>query len=133
MNLVGPRPHPVTNLELLTLVARNLNEVAGAAFGCYALRLVVPPGLTGWAQVRYRYANNVDEEIEKLRYDLHYIKNMTPWLDVQVAFETVAVMVKGKGKGAWGASSASIASTERLHTAATMRTFGFSRKVLARI
>jgi exopolysaccharide biosynthesis polyprenyl glycosylphosphotransferase len=123
MNLVGPRPHPVTNLELLTLVARNLNEVAGAAFGCYALRLVVPPGLTGWAQVRYRYANNLDEEIEKLRYDLHYIKHMSVWLDVQIAFETVAVMVRGK----------SSQRAEPVHSAATARTFGFSRRVLARI
>ena len=65
MNLVGPRPHPVSNLELFTLVARNLSDVAGAAIGCYALRLVVPPGITGWAQVRYQYANNLDEEIEK--------------------------------------------------------------------
>jgi lipopolysaccharide/colanic/teichoic acid biosynthesis glycosyltransferase/protein involved in polysaccharide export with SLBB domain len=95
MNLVGPRPHPVTNLELLTLVARNLNEVAGAAIGCYALRLIVPPGLTGWAQVRYRYANNLDEEIEKLRYDLHYVKNLSPWLDLLIMAETIGVMVRG--------------------------------------
>jgi exopolysaccharide biosynthesis polyprenyl glycosylphosphotransferase len=95
MNLVGPRPHPVSNLELLTLVARNLNEVAGAAIGCYALRLIVPPGITGWAQVRYRYANNLDEEIEKLRYDLHYVKNLSPWLDLQIMVETVGVMVRG--------------------------------------
>jgi len=126
MNLVGPRPHPVTNLELLTLVARNLNEVAGAAFGCYALRLVVPPGLTGWAQVRYRYANNVDEEIEKLRYDLHYIKHMSPWLDLQIAFETVAVMVRGK-------SSGSKVSTVTAPSASTVRAYGLSRKVLGRI
>ena len=97
MNLVGPRPHPVSNLELFTLVARNLNEVAGAAIGCYALRLVVPPGITGWAQVRYRYANNLDEEIEKLRYDLHYVKHMSLWLDMQILFETVAVMLRGRG------------------------------------
>ena len=97
MNLVGPRPHPVTNLELLTLVARNLNEVAGAAFGCYALRLVVPPGLTGWAQVRYRYANNLDEEIEKLRYDLYYVKHMSPWMDARIVFATAAAMVRGRG------------------------------------
>ena len=97
MNLVGPRPHPVTNLELFTLVARNLSDVAGAAIGCYALRLVVPPGLTGWAQVRYRYANNLDEEIEKLRYDLHYIKHMSPWLDLRILAETIGVMVRGRG------------------------------------
>ena len=97
MNLVGPRPHPVTNLELLTLVARNLSDVAGFAIGCYALRLVVPPGLTGWAQVRYRYANNLDEEIEKLRYDLHYVKHMSPWLDLRILAETFGVMLRGRG------------------------------------
>ncbi len=97
MNLIGPRPHPVTNLELFTLVARNLSEVAGAAIGCYALRLVVPPGITGWAQVRYRYANNLDEEIEKLRYDLHYVKHMSLWLDLRIVMETVTVMLRGRG------------------------------------
>ena len=126
MNLVGPRPHPVTNLELLTLVARNLNAVAGAAVGCYALRLVVPPGVTGWAQVRYRYANNVDEEIEKLRYDLHYIKHMSPWLDLRIAFETVRVMMFGRAAGhesqARGAASPNAA-----------RSAAFSRKVLTRL
>jgi lipopolysaccharide/colanic/teichoic acid biosynthesis glycosyltransferase/protein involved in polysaccharide export with SLBB domain len=125
MNLVGPRPHPVSNLELLTLVARNLNEVAGAALGWYSLRLVVPPGITGWAQVRYRYANNLEEEIEKLRYDLHYIKNMTPWLDLRIAFDTVAVMVRGRATGRPAETAVA--------TADVARGFGFSRKVLTRI
>ena len=126
MNLVGPRPHPVSNLELFTLVARNLNEVAGAALGWYSLRLVVPPGITGWAQVRYRYANNLEEEIEKLRYDLHYIKNMTPWLDLRIAFDTVAVMV-------WGRGPRNNEGERAVATAAAARSFGFSRKVLTRI
>jgi exopolysaccharide biosynthesis polyprenyl glycosylphosphotransferase len=93
MNLVGPRPHPVTNLELFTLVGRNLNELTGAAIGCYALRLLVRPGMTGWAQVRYRYANNLDEEIEKLRYDLYYIKHRSPWLDLRILAATLKVVV----------------------------------------
>lgn len=113
MNLVGPRPHPVTNLELLTLVARNLNEVAGMAVGCYALRLVVPPGITGWAQVRYRYANNLDEEIEKLRYDLHYIKHMSPLLDLRIICETLAVMVRGSAQTATPNAAANGAAAER--------------------
>jgi lipopolysaccharide/colanic/teichoic acid biosynthesis glycosyltransferase/protein involved in polysaccharide export with SLBB domain len=117
MNLVGPRPHPVTNLELLTLVARNLNEVAGAAFGCYALRLVVPPGLTGWAQVRYRYANNLDEEIEKLRYDLYYIKHMSPWFDLRIAVETAVVMLCGRG----ATERAAAPSNSRLAAASPFR------------
>jgi exopolysaccharide biosynthesis polyprenyl glycosylphosphotransferase len=93
MNLVGPRPHPVSNLELFTLVGRNLNELTGAAIGCYALRLLVRPGMTGWAQVRYRYANNLDEEIEKLRYDLYYIKHRSPWLDLRILAATLKVVV----------------------------------------
>jgi lipopolysaccharide/colanic/teichoic acid biosynthesis glycosyltransferase len=92
MNLVGPRPHPVSNLELFTLVARNLNELTGAAISCYALRTSVLPGITGWAQVRYRYANNLEEEIEKLKYDLYYIKHMSSWLDLLILFETVRVV-----------------------------------------
>ena len=92
MNRVGPRPHPVSNLALFTLVARNLNELTGEATSCYALRLMVRPGLTGWAQVRYRYANNLDEEIEKLRYDIYYVKRMSLLLDLQVLLETFNVI-----------------------------------------
>jgi polysaccharide export outer membrane protein len=92
MNLVGPRPHPITNFELFTLVARNLNELSGAAISCYELRTLVRPGLTGWAQVRYRYANNLDEELEKLRYDLYYVKRISFWLDVRILLETAKVL-----------------------------------------
>jgi lipopolysaccharide/colanic/teichoic acid biosynthesis glycosyltransferase/protein involved in polysaccharide export with SLBB domain len=92
MNLIGPRPHPVSNLELLTLVARNLNELTGAAISCYTLRALVRPGLTGWAQVRYRYANNLEEELEKLRYDLYYVKHLSLWLDLRIVLETIKVL-----------------------------------------
>jgi lipopolysaccharide/colanic/teichoic acid biosynthesis glycosyltransferase len=95
MNLVGPRPHPVSNLAMFTVVARNLSDMTGVAVGCYPLRLMVRPGLTGWAQVRYRYANNLHEEIEKLRFDLYYVRHMSLWLDLRIMFETVAVMVRG--------------------------------------
>jgi lipopolysaccharide/colanic/teichoic acid biosynthesis glycosyltransferase len=94
MNLVGPRPHPVSNLELFTLVARNLNDLTGAAISCYALRTSVRPGLTGWAQVRYQYANNLEEEIEKLRYDLYYIKHLSIWLDLRILVETVKLICR---------------------------------------
>jgi exopolysaccharide biosynthesis polyprenyl glycosylphosphotransferase len=96
MTLVGPRPHPVSNLDLFTLVARNLNELPGTAIGYYELRSLVPPGLTGWAQVRYGYANNLEQEIEKLRFDLFYVKYASPWLDVRILFETVRVMLFGR-------------------------------------
>jgi lipopolysaccharide/colanic/teichoic acid biosynthesis glycosyltransferase len=96
MNLVGPRPHPVSNLDLFTLVARNLNELSGVAIGYYELRSMVRPGLTGWAQVRYGYANNLEEEIEKLRFDLYYVKHASPWLDLRILFETARVMLCGR-------------------------------------
>ena len=95
MNLVGPRPHPLSNFELFTLVARNLNELTGSAVGYYALRTMIPPGMTGWAQVRYRYANNVDEEIEKLRYDLYYVKHASKLLDLRILAETVTIIFRG--------------------------------------
>jgi len=95
MNLVGPRPHPVSNFELFTVVCRNLNELTGSAIGYYTLRTMVRPGMTGWAQVRYRYANNIEEEIEKLRYDLYYVKHAGPLLDLRVLASTVRVVLFG--------------------------------------
>ena len=56
----------------------------------YGLRSTVRPGVTGWAQIRYGYANNLAEETEKMRYDLYYIKNRSLWLDVRIMLETVA-------------------------------------------
>jgi exopolysaccharide biosynthesis polyprenyl glycosylphosphotransferase len=95
MNWVGPRPHPASNLAMLVLVARNTPE-CGEPIPFYALRSLVRPGLTGWAQVRYRYANDLDEEIEKLRYDLHYIKHRSFWLDLRILVETVTVVLRGR-------------------------------------
>jgi exopolysaccharide biosynthesis polyprenyl glycosylphosphotransferase len=96
MNLVGPRPHPVSNLELFTLVGRNLSEKTGAAVSYYTLRSIVRPGLTGWAQVRYRYANNLEEEMEKLRYDLYYVKHASLWLDLRILVETFTGVLTGR-------------------------------------
>ena len=86
MNLIGPRPHPVSNH------ATFMEHIA-----YYGLRSTVRPGLTGWAQVKYGYANNLEEETEKMRYDLYYIKNRTIWLDVKILFESVAIVLLGHG------------------------------------
>jgi exopolysaccharide biosynthesis polyprenyl glycosylphosphotransferase len=85
MNLVGPRPHPVTNFELFV-----------QHIPYYSLRSVVPPGITGWAQVRYSYANNLEEETEKMRYDLYFIKHMSLWLDARILFDTVKIVLLGR-------------------------------------
>lgn len=86
MNLIGPRPHPTAN-----------HAVFSDQIAYYGLRDSVRPGVTGWAQVRYGYANNLEEETEKMRYDLYYIKNRSLWLDTRVLFETVGIMVLGQG------------------------------------
>jgi exopolysaccharide biosynthesis polyprenyl glycosylphosphotransferase len=83
MNLVGPRPHPVTNLQLFC-----------ESIPYYMLRGSIRPGITGWAQVRYHYANNLEEETEKMRYDLYYIKHMSIWMDVKIIFRTFAVFIR---------------------------------------
>jgi exopolysaccharide biosynthesis polyprenyl glycosylphosphotransferase len=84
MNLVGPRPHPVSNLALFN---------AGIPY--YALRSAIRPGVTGWAQVCYRYANTLQEESEKMRYDLYYIKHRSLWLDLRILASTVRVLLLG--------------------------------------
>ena len=85
----------MSNFELFTLVSRNLNELTGSAIGYYTLRSMVRPGITGWAQVRYRYANNIEEEIEKLRYDLFYVKYASAALDLRVLLRTFRVIAVG--------------------------------------
>jgi exopolysaccharide biosynthesis polyprenyl glycosylphosphotransferase len=94
MNIVGPRPHPVSNYELYALVSRNTPE-NGDQIPYYHLRCLVRPGITGWAQVKYRYANNLNEEIEKLRFDLYYIKHYSLWLDIRILLATIKVVVMG--------------------------------------
>ena len=89
MNLVGPRPHPTVNH--ITFMER---------IAYYGLRSSVRPGVTGWAQVRYGYANNLDEETEKMRYDLFYIKNRSVWLDARILLETILICVCGTGASA---------------------------------
>jgi hypothetical protein len=86
MNLVGPRPHPVTNQAVF------MEKIA-----YYGLRSTVRPGVTGWAQIRYGYANNLAEETEKMRYDLYYIKNRSLWLDLRIMLETVLIVLFGTG------------------------------------
>jgi exopolysaccharide biosynthesis polyprenyl glycosylphosphotransferase len=89
MNLVGPRPHPICNQAIF------MERIA-----YYGLRSSVRPGVTGWAQVRYGYANNIDEETEKMRYDLYYIKNRSLFLDLGILIRTVGIVLLGYGSAA---------------------------------
>ncbi len=86
MSLVGPRPERAFFVDKLT------QEIP-----YYAVRLSVKPGLTGWAQVRYHYGATMEDSAEKLQYDLYYVKNHTWFLDLVILFETVGVVLTGKG------------------------------------
>lgn len=86
MSLVGPRPERPFFVDQLT------REVP-----FYSVRHSVKPGVTGWAQVRYHYGASVDDAVEKLQYDLYYVKNHTLVLDLLVLLETVRVVLTGEG------------------------------------
>jgi lipopolysaccharide/colanic/teichoic acid biosynthesis glycosyltransferase len=57
----------------------------------------VRPGVTGWAQTRYRYSSSVEESEKKLQYDLYYVKNMSLYLDTLILIDTAKVVLVGKG------------------------------------
>ncbi|WP_343051235.1 sugar transferase [Pseudaquabacterium terrae] len=86
MSLVGPRPERPYFVEQLT------QEIP-----YYAVRHSIKPGVTGWAQVKYQYGSTVEDSAEKLQYDLYYVKNHSLFLDFVILFETVGVVLTGKG------------------------------------
>jgi len=86
MSFVGPRPERPEFVEKLKQVIPY-----------YSKRHFIKPGLTGWAQVRYPYGASVEDAVEKLRYDLYYIKNISPYLDSLIFFETIKVVLFGFG------------------------------------
>jgi len=86
MSLIGPRPERPEFIEWLR------QEIP-----YYDLRHTVRPGITGWAQIRYKYGNTVEHAKEKLRYDLFYIKHMSPGLDALIFFETIKTILLGRG------------------------------------
>jgi sugar transferase (PEP-CTERM system associated) len=86
MSIVGPRPErPEFVVDLIKQIPYYLE------------RHFVKPGLTGWAQIRYPYGASVEDAIEKLRYDLYYIKNVSLFLDTVIILETVKVVLFGRG------------------------------------
>ncbi|MFZ1702495.1 MAG: TIGR03013 family XrtA/PEP-CTERM system glycosyltransferase [Pyrinomonadaceae bacterium] len=86
MNFVGPRP------ERPHFVKQLATEVP-----YFEHRHLVAPGLTGWAQIKYPYGASVADAIQKLQYDLYYIKNQSLTLDLVIVFETVKTVLFGKG------------------------------------
>jgi sugar transferase (PEP-CTERM system associated) len=86
MSFVGPRP------EREHFVQQLMEKIP-----YYGLRMTVRPGITGWAQVEYGYGATDEDALEKLKYDLYYIKNNNPLLDLWIVLKTVKVVLMGRG------------------------------------
>jgi lipopolysaccharide/colanic/teichoic acid biosynthesis glycosyltransferase len=86
MSWVGPRP------EALRLDQKYVRDIPH-----FALRGIVRPGVTGWAQINQGYAHEADEMRAKLEYDLYYLKHCSLWLDVMIVLRTFSVMFGGTG------------------------------------
>ena len=86
MGFVGPRPERPEFVEWLT------KEIP-----YYPVRNFIRPGITGWAQIRYKYGNTLEDAKEKLQYDLFYIKNASVGLDLLIMFQTIKIVLLGRG------------------------------------
>ena len=87
MGIVGPRPERQFFIDKIVKVAphyRHLHKVR--------------PGVTSWGQVKYGYAENVEEMVERLKYDILYIENISLLLDIKIILYTIIVMIEGRGK-----------------------------------
>jgi exopolysaccharide biosynthesis polyprenyl glycosylphosphotransferase len=87
MTLVGPRPERQYFIDLIVKKAPQ-----------YRLLQRIKPGITSWGQVKYGYASNVDEMIERLKYDILYLENMSLAMDFKIMIWTVLIIVQGRGK-----------------------------------
>ncbi len=87
MSLVGPRPERQYFIDQIVQRAPE-----------YLLLQKVKPGITSWGQVKYGYAENVDEMLERLRYDLLYLENMSLTTDIKILLYTAIIIIQGRGK-----------------------------------
>ena len=111
MSIVGPRPEREMFIqefcELLPSYrqGRRSSDPPGTVVSCgvkekipyYSNRLLVKPGITGWAQVMYPYASSLEQSKEKLEFDLFYVKNIGFFLDMAILLKTVRIVLFGRG------------------------------------
>lgn len=86
MSVVGPRPERQFFIDQIVKIAPEYTELQ-----------TVKPGVTSWGQVKYGYATSVDEMIERLDYDLYYMKHRSLWFDLKIIIYTIGTVFKGKG------------------------------------
>ncbi len=87
MSLVGPRPERKHFIDLITERAPHYSHLHK-----------VRPGITSWGQVKFGYAENVDQMVQRLKYDILYIENMSLAMDIKILFYTIAIVLQGSGK-----------------------------------
>ena len=112
MSFIGPRPERAVFIQEYQQLVPDLREGRRATdlpgsqvvcgyrerIPCYSYRLLIKPGITGWAQVMHRYSANLEETQEKLQYDLYYIKNMGWILDLAILLKTIRIVLFGWGR-----------------------------------
>jgi len=87
MSLVGPRPERQYYIDKIVEKAPH-----------YKLLLRVKPGITSWGQVKFGYAENVDEMVQRLKWDILYLENMSLQMDIKILIYTVLIVLKRTGK-----------------------------------
>jgi exopolysaccharide biosynthesis polyprenyl glycosylphosphotransferase len=87
MSLVGPRPERQFYIDQITQVEPHFHQLTN-----------IRPGVTSWGQVKYGYAENVDEMLQRMKYDLLYLKNQTLALDFKIMLHTISIVLKAQGK-----------------------------------
>jgi len=87
MSIIGPRPERPVFVEMIT-----------EKMPLYTARHSIKPGLTGWAQINYRYTDSIEDSIEKLKYDLFYIKHRSIFMDINIIIKTIGTVVFYRGQ-----------------------------------